>query len=105
MGPDGPLCPPLGEPPRQVCPPGPSSPSASVPPPCWVATSWAAFLIAAPPWRHSMARHNKQRDSRPASLLQALLSVRSERQLMEQITYNRVFGWFRPVDGMRRFGT
>ncbi len=41
-----------------------------------------------------------------ALLLQALFSVRSERQLMEQITYNMMFRWFvgLSVDGCAGVG-
>ncbi len=44
----------------------------------------------APGGRHSIAPERLLR----ALLLQALFSVRSERQLMEQITYNMMFRWF-----------
>jgi hypothetical protein len=46
--------------------------------------------IYAPSGRDSIAPERLLR----ALLLQALFSVRSERQLMEQITYNMMFRWF-----------
>jgi transposase len=46
--------------------------------------------IYAPGGRGSIAPERLLR----ALLLQALFSVRSERQLMEQITYNMMFHWF-----------
>ncbi len=46
--------------------------------------------IYAPGGRNSIAPERLLR----ALLLQALFSVRSERQLMEQITYNMMFRWF-----------
>jgi transposase len=46
--------------------------------------------IYAPGGRDSIAPERLLR----ALLLQALFSVRSERQLMEQITYNMMFRWF-----------
>jgi transposase len=46
--------------------------------------------IYAPRGHDSLAPERSPR----ALLLQALLSGRSERQLMEQITYNMMFRWF-----------
>ena len=40
-----------------------------------------------------------------ALLLQAFFSVRSERQLMDQLAYNRLFRWFVGLAMMRRCGT
>ncbi len=39
-----------------------------------------------------------------ALLLQALFSIRSERQLMQQITYNRLFRWFVGLAVARQLG-
>src|SRR3954469_3450703 len=46
--------------------------------------------LYAPPGRVSIAPEKLLR----ALLLQAFYSVRSERQLMEQLTYNMLFRWF-----------